>query len=168
MVPDSLVLRILDLVRVLKVISEKYEVSFDNVHLFLDEVSSLGQDWTFFDKFSSKYDNVVWLALNSEFHIELDDSKVLALDSFETRNLDHVLRNTKLICLLSNEVRKFVLECSNFEQKMSTAFDIKHHFASPGHSVDGLIPRMILLPKCSCTIDMRYACLLYTSPSPRD
>ena len=79
--------------------------TLSNVHLFLDEVNDLNDDWTELDQIAKNCKNVIWLGLDSEYKNEIEAR--LNLKYFERHQLNFVLRNSKLITRLCNKIREY-------------------------------------------------------------
>ena len=152
-----------DIIRILCESKKKYlgDGDLGNIHLFLDEVSHLGQDWASLDRLAENPTNSMWLGLNPEFYHE--NMKRINLQNFKRISLDFVLRNTKQINNLANDIRRYTLSYSkvamqvNVEKTIKPLFEYKrnyddeqHHISESGHVVDGLPPRLIILEQCRC------------------
>ena len=162
-IPGNLKFRVLDLIRIFQKTSELQNVPISNIHLFLDEVCRLPDDWTLLDAFSKKHKNVVWLAMNSEFYQE--NQHEVHLPSYQEKTLSYILSIKKLNCSIksffqamtgANE-RMDQIRTEKFEQKSKKLFNIKPVTEIPnvvpspaGHVVEGVTPRLLMLRTCFC------------------
>ena len=81
--------------------------NLNNVHLFLDEVSSRGYDWKLLDQWAATSRSTIWMGINGG---NVSSSKEdCSLETFTEQKLSLVLRNSRLICQLANDVRKYLL-----------------------------------------------------------
>ena len=64
-IPGDMKFRVFDQIIIFKKTSELHNVPVSNIHLFLDEVCGMSDDWTLLDAFSKKHNNVVWLRILS-------------------------------------------------------------------------------------------------------
>ena len=105
----DLIFKASDIVRILHEAKKRHlgDEELRNVHLFLDEVSHLGTDWASLDKLAENPTNSIWLGSNPEHYHE--NIERINLRNFKNISLDLVLRNTKLINNLANDVRKYIL-----------------------------------------------------------
>ena len=133
-----------------------------NVHLFLDEVSHLGQDWCLLDKLAEDPTNSIWLSSNPEYYYE--NIQRIKLVNFKNIRLDLVLRNTKLINNLCNDIRRYLLSYSkvariaiaeDYRTKEASVYqgifdDERHQLSTSGHFVEGFPPHLVILEQCRC------------------
>ena len=166
-IPCSLNFRVLDLLRIFQKASEKYKVPIDNIHLFLDEVHGIAEDWTLLDAFSRKYKNVIWLAMHSEYYLE--NHHEIHLPSFTEKYLSFVLRNTMSLSRLNDSIegifrsmtgrneRQFQImheELERGSKKFTNRKPIteipKKELLKNGHLVEGVIPRLLIIKQCFC------------------
>ena len=111
-----------DIVLVLHEAKKRYlgDGELRNVHLFLDEVSHLGTDWASLDELAENPTNSIWLSSNPEHYNE--NIERINLRNFKNISLDLVLRNTKLINNLANDVRRYILGYRKVAKKINLVY----------------------------------------------
>ena len=167
--------RVNDIARVANAASKQYlkSRSRKNVHFFLDEVRSFDQDWSVLSTDSLMQSNVIWLALRPE-HFNENEVK-FDVANFTIRALRHNLRNSRAICDLTNEIRRYILSfwpiCKfstswtknmkyikkDIPNTVQTKF-AKSSYSLPKHwhHVSGTQPRLIILSSCSCESKVQF------------
>ena len=108
------------------------------------------------DNLAENPTNSIWLGSNPEHFNE--NIERINLQNFKHISLDLVLRNTRLINNLANDIRRYTLRYSKAAKKALGEYtrkspsmnqrnydDERHLIPKSGHVVEGLPPRLVIL-----------------------